>query len=97
MKEPKVLICCGSGLGSSLMISMNIEEVLKAEGIKADVHHIDLASARGAKVDVMVGTLDIAPQLEGLAPYVVPLKTIFDKKEIREKLVPVLREIITRG
>lgn len=97
MKELSILVCCGSGLGSSLMISMNVDEVVREMGIQAQVKHSDLASARGSKADVLIGTLDITPRLEGLAPYVIALKTIFDKQEIRDKLGPVLREITSKG
>ena len=36
----KILVCCGSGLGSSFMIEMNIENVLNELGVKGvEVNH----------------------------------------------------------
>ena len=38
-KIRKIMCCCGSGLGSSLMVQMNIEKALKnlgIEGVEAD-------------------------------------------------------------
>ncbi|MCL4425341.1 MAG: PTS sugar transporter subunit IIB [Firmicutes bacterium] len=82
----KILVVCGSGLGSSLIVEMNIQEVIKELGLPAEVSHADLASARGAKTDIIVGTRDLAPQLADKAPEVITLNSLFDKKEVREKL-----------
>ena len=68
----KILVCCGSGLGSSFMIEMNIEKVLNELGVKnVDLSHSDLSSAKGSNADIYVGTKDIAVRLEGLGGEVV--------------------------
>ena len=41
----KIMAVCGSGLGSSFMVEMNIKKVLKKIGVEAEVEHSDLASA----------------------------------------------------
>lgn len=45
----KVLAACGNGMGSSLIIKMKIEKVLKEMGLECEVHH---ASVGQAKSDV---------------------------------------------
>ncbi len=82
----KILVCCGSGLGSSFMIEMNIKKVLKEIGVEAEVSHSDLSSASGIKADVYVGTRDIATQLVGLGGKVVSLNNMIDKKELKTKI-----------
>ena len=82
----KILVCCGSGLGSSFMIEMNIKKVLKEMGAEAEVSHSDLSSAAGIKADIYVGTRDIASQLTSLRGVVVSLNNMIDKKELQEKL-----------
>lgn len=89
----KILVCCGSGLGSSFMIQMNIEKVLKELGIEAEVDHSDLSSAAGMKSDIYVGTRDIADQLTSLGGQVISLNSMLDKKELAEKLTEALGKI----
>ena len=39
----KIMAVCGSGLGSSFMLEMNIKKVLKKIGKEAEATHSDLA------------------------------------------------------
>ena len=90
----KILVCCGSGLGSSFMIEMNIQNVLKSLGITGvTVDHSDLSSAKGIAADIYVGTRDIAVRLVGLGGEVVSLNNMIDKKELENKLVEVLKKL----
>ncbi|QCX33350.1 PTS sugar transporter subunit IIB [Caloramator sp. E03] len=89
----KILVCCGSGLGSSFMIEMNIKKVLKELNVKAEVDHSDLSSAKGIKADIFVGTRDIAGQLKGLGGHVVSLNSMIDLKELKEKLSETFKEM----
>lgn len=89
----KILVCCGSGLGSSFMIEMNIKNVLKELGVAAEVTHCDLSSAAGNKSDIYVGTRDIATQLVGLGGEVVSLNNMIDKAELKEKISAAVAKI----
>ncbi len=88
----KILVCCGSGLGSSFMIEMNIKKVLAELGVEAEVSHCDLSSASGNKSDIYVGTRDIATQLEGLGGIVVSLNNMIDKAEMKDKIAAAVEE-----
>lgn len=90
----KILVCCGSGLGSSFMIEMNIKKVineLNLSGIEVD--HSDLASAKGIQADIYVGTRDIAVRLEDLGGEVISLNNMIDINELKEKLTEVLKKL----
>lgn len=89
----KILVCCGSGLGSSFMIEMNIKKVLKELNVAAEVDHSDLSSAKGIKSDIYVGTRDIASQLINLGGQVVSLNNMIDTKELKEKLSEVFKSM----
>lgn len=90
----KILVCCGSGLGSSFMIEMNIEKVLKSLDIKGiEVAHSDLSSAKGTPSDIYVATRDIACRLEGLGGEVVSLTNMIDLAELKDKLIEVLKKL----
>ena len=89
----KILVCCGSGLGSSFMIEMNIKKALQELGVEAEVSHSDLSSAAGIKADIYVGTRDIATQLTGLGGEVVSLNNMIDKKELTEKIAAAVAKV----
>ena len=89
----KILVCCGSGLGSSFMIEMNTKNVLKELGVEAEVTHCDLSSAAGNKSDIYVGTRDIATQLVGLGGEVVSLNNMIDKQELKEKITAAVEKV----
>ncbi|MDF2673120.1 MAG: sugar transporter subunit [Clostridiales bacterium] len=89
----KILVCCGSGLGSSFMIEMNIKKILKELNVNAEVDHSDLSSAKGYKADVFVGTRDIASQLTSLGGQVISLNSMIDMKELKEKVSATLKQM----
>lgn len=89
----KILVCCGSGLGSSFMIEMNIKKVLKELNLNAEVDHSDLASAKGIPAGIYVGTRDIASQLVSLGGEVVSLNSMIDLKELKEKLSHAIENV----
>lgn len=90
----KILVCCGSGLGSSFMIEMNIQNILRDAGLKnIEVSHSDLSSARGIHADIYVSTKDLSPRLEGLGGKVISLNNMIDTEELKTKLLETLKEL----
>ncbi|NPV44112.1 MAG: PTS sugar transporter subunit IIB [Firmicutes bacterium] len=89
----KILVVCGSGLGSSFLIETNIKKVLKELGVEAQVDHADLGSAKGYGADILVGTKDIAVQLEGKAKKVVSLNNMLDMEDMKNKLSQAINEL----
>jgi len=86
----KILAVCGSGLGSSLMLSMNVQDVLKALGrTDIEVEHTDFSSAAGVNADYIVCGRDIADAM-GDKSKVIVLDSILSKQELKEKLEAIL-------
>lgn len=82
----KILAVCGSGLGSSFMLEMNIQQVLNELGIQnVEVEHCDLASATKDMADLFVMGKDIAEGASYLGEKIV-LDSIIDQEELKEKL-----------
>lgn len=82
----KFLAVCSTGLGSSFMVRMNIETVLKELGIDdIEVEHMDLGSVGPTSADAIFVGLDIADAAQGLGDVVV-LNSIIDMDELREKV-----------
>jgi PTS system ascorbate-specific IIB component len=83
----KILSVCGNGLGSSLILKMAVEKVLKSENIKANVVVSDLGNAKGLDADYIVASPEIAERLKDHKATVVSIKNMMDKNEIKEKLI----------
>ncbi|WP_202801030.1 PTS sugar transporter subunit IIB [Caloramator australicus] len=89
----KILVCCGNGLGSSFMLEMNVNKVLKELNLKAEVEHSDLASAKAIKADIYIATKDLANQMISLDGYVIILNSIINLNEIKEKLIDAFKKL----
>ncbi len=86
------MCCCGSGLGSSMMVQMNIEKALKNMGITGvTAEHTSLSECNPNSADLFVVGKDIAPQLKDY-PRVVVLDKIMSMKELSEKLEKAFAE-----
>jgi len=83
----KIMAICGSGLGSSFMVEMNIKKVLKKMNIEAEVEHSDLSSAMPGAADVFVMAKDIAESASVPAFQLVVINNIIDINELEAKLV----------
>lgn len=83
----KILSVCGNGLGSSLILKMAVEKVLKSENIKANVVVSDLGNAKGLDADYIVASPEIAERLKDHKATVIAIKNMMDKNEIKEKLI----------
>ncbi|MHB9145763.1 MAG: PTS sugar transporter subunit IIB [Symbiobacteriia bacterium] len=89
----KILTVCGMGFGTSLMLKMFIQDVLKELGIRADVDATDLGSVKGSPADFIVAPSDMKTHLDGFSVPVVFIDNLIDKKEIRSKVEPILRRL----
>ncbi|WP_435927255.1 PTS sugar transporter subunit IIB [Dryocola sp. BD613] len=82
----KIMAICGSGLGSSFMVEMNIKKVLKKMNIEAEVEHSDLSSATPGAADLFVMAKDIAASASVPDNKLVVLTNIIDINELESKL-----------
>lgn len=91
----KILTVCGAGLGSSFACQMSLESVLKELGVEANLDHTDISSVAGAKADIIISGKNFEKQFErySLNCPKIFLDRLVDKNEIREKIIPVLKEL----
>jgi len=88
----RVLTVCGVGQGSSLIMKMFVEDVLKEIGVPAKVEATELLTAKAAGADIIVASILHEPELRGSAKIVIGLRNLVDKREMREKIVKALLE-----
>ena len=88
----KFAAVCGSGLGSSFMVEMNINSVLQELGVKdVEVAHYDMGSAAPELADVFFVGTDLADSAKHLGEVVV-LDSIIDMDELKTKVQAVCQE-----
>lgn len=82
-----ILCVCGVGQGSSLVLKMNVETVLKELGIEAKVEHSDVTSATGANADYIITSNELAETLKNRATSeIIIVNNFFDTNEIKHAL-----------
>ena len=87
MEVHKIMCACGMGLGSSLMVEMNINDVLKKMGKTGiQVSHSTTSDVKPGAADLFVGR-DLAGFIKDVPDDTkVILNNIVDKNELQEKL-----------
>lgn len=88
----KIMCICGSGLGSSFLVEMNVQKLMKELGLPdIEVEHTDLGSAWPGIADVIICGNDLYDNLVRFGD-VIGLLNIMDKVELRTKLTKYLTE-----
>lgn len=88
-----IVTVCGMGMGSSLILKMNIDDILNKNGIQADVEACDLGSVTGRNCDLVVTTNELSSQIEGKGFNVVYVNNVIDKKAIEEKVLEAIKNL----
>jgi ascorbate PTS system EIIB component len=89
----QIATVCGMGMGSSLILKMNIDDILNKKGIEAEVEACDLGSVTGRAVDLVVTTKELESQFEGKGFNVVYVNNVIDKKVIEEKVLQAIKNL----
>lgn len=90
----KILVVCGHGLGSSFMVEMNVQEVLKTLNVEStiDVEHSDIMTASPEMADLFICGCDLEENAARLGDVLI-LDNILDKQELEDKLTAKLKEM----
>lgn len=89
----KILAVCGFGVGSSMVLKMTIDKVVKEMGIKATVENTDLSSAKAEIADVYFTSHELATELRNSVKNpVFSVKKYMDKEEVKSQMEKYLSE-----
>jgi PTS system ascorbate-specific IIB component len=88
----KIIAVCGMGIGTSVLLKLNAEKVLKMLDIEATVEAADMATARAASFDaqIVLTTPELVDSLAGLSAEIIPIDHFFDLEELSKKLSKAL-------
>lgn len=84
----KIMCACGSGLGSSLIVHMNTEEVVKKLGHpEIEVDHTTISDINPIAADLFVVGADLGDFISNIPDeQKVVLTNILDKNELEQKI-----------
>ena len=88
----KALIACRAGVGSSLMLKIKVNEVIRENDFPIEVEHASLDAVSGFTGDLIITLTDVANELreKNLQQTIIVINNIVDKKEIKEKIAAAL-------
>lgn len=92
LDNKKLMVCCANGAGSSLMMKMTVQKVLKKYGIKeGDLHHCALSEGKTAarNYDVVFCARNFASTFDDAkktGTIIIPLRNIMSAPEIEKGL-----------
>ncbi len=93
----RIATLCGMGFGTSMMLKLFIDDILKAEGVKAEVVPWDLGTFKGQKADLIVAPKDMESHLRSANAKVVLINNLVDKAEIKSKVLEAVRTLPKTG
>ncbi len=67
MAKLKLLVCCGNGAGTSMMIKLNVEKVAKKMGLDVqEIHHCAVSEGKSAagNYDIVLCSKNFVPMFE---------------------------------
>lgn len=88
MEVHKIVCACGSGLGTSLMVEMNVNDVLKnMDRADIQVTHCTFDDVKPDAADLFVVSSDLADKLKDVPEeHRVVLSNLVDKVELADAL-----------
>lgn len=88
----RIATLCGMGFGTSMMLKLFIDDILKAEHIKAETLPWDLGTFKGQDADIVVAASDMAMHLKNTKARVVLINNLVDKNEIKDMVLKAIQE-----
>jgi ascorbate PTS system EIIB component len=88
----KIVAVCGMGIGTSVLLKISADKVLKSLDIEATVEATDVSSISKVSSDaqIILTTPDLVDQLTGLRAEIIAIDHVFDLEELSAKLSKAL-------
>lgn len=82
-----ILAVCGFGVGSSMVLKMTIEKVLRKNNLKGNVENTDLSTAISSNADLILTSYELADDLRSKTDIpIYPIKRYMDENEIENAI-----------
>ncbi|GFP75634.1 PTS sugar transporter subunit IIB [Clostridium fungisolvens] len=78
------LVACRTGMGSSMLLKIKVDQVVKENGYDISVEHSNLDAIEGGNWDFIVTMADITDDVKNKVPYCIAIQNLMDKQEIKK-------------
>lgn len=91
-KRYKILAVCGMGVGTSMILKMQIQKALNELNINADIDIADISTARGLAMsaDLIVTSKDLAERMGDVKPPILIVSNFMDLKSMIDGIDKIL-------
>lgn len=94
MSRLRVMVVCGFGVGSSLVLKMTLDEVLKEEKIDAETFCSDSFVAPGENYSIVFTSKGLEYLFEKNPQPRIVISNFLSKDEVRQKGIEPIRKLI---
>ena len=78
------LVACRTGMGSSMLLKIKVDQVVKENGYDIRVEHSNLDAIEGGNWDFIVTMADITDDVQKKLPYCIAIQNLMDEQEIKK-------------
>ena len=80
------LVVCRTGMGSSMMLRIKLEQVIGENKFPIEMEHDVLSALNNYDVDFVVTMNDLVEQVQSETKYIIGIEDLMNKEEIKRKL-----------
>ncbi|WP_306429069.1 MULTISPECIES: PTS sugar transporter subunit IIB [unclassified Mycoplasma] len=95
-KKLKIIAACGNGMGTSMLIKLSVQNIMKELGIDAEVDALSMGQSTGMtnSVDIIISSKHLSSEFNhNQKAKIVGVTNLMDKNEIKEALKVALKEL----
>lgn len=82
----KALVWCRAGLGSSLVLKVKVDDVIRENNFPIQTSTGNGDTAKDFGGDLLISMDDLTKDMKGVAPYVIGVKDVSDAADIKKQL-----------
>ncbi|AEC46256.1 PTS sugar transporter subunit IIB [Mesomycoplasma hyorhinis] len=93
MANLKVIAACGNGMGTSMIIKLKVQKILKELNIPADVDALSMGQSKGMtnSVDIIISSKHLTSEfVQNQKAKIIGVTNLMDENEIRQALKQAL-------
>ena len=78
------LVACRTGMGSSMLLKIKVNQVIKENNYDIRVEHSNLDAINNKKWDLIITMADITDDVKDKVQYCIGIRNLMDKVEIKK-------------
>ncbi len=94
MKRLRIMVVCGFGLGTSMVLKMTLDDVLNKCQINSETFCSDADTAIGQKFDLVLTSNEISKIFKDQYKPVIIINNFLSSGEVQDKAIPVIQKLM---